>query len=338
MIPIIQNPTPESFTKWLNQEKTNLKALYHNYNTQKHNSADKVWAHLPSNTPHMADEGICYYSKKELKQELLQQQYNLCCYCGCHIQEDNADIEHLIPKSWDITQTFRYENLYASCIPKKNPRFADDGDTLETIIAKIKKEQNYTDDDMSANEITAKALSSLNNDIPPTQKLKKGDKVFIFIPDSNSRHCNAANSRHCNAARGDKEITIFPRATVTDYTKYDRGETKKEEPYNAKSCIEQFHFIQITKSVIIKTKTSDDQVTIDNLNLNHPELAYKRHKVWDNINKIWKQSISKLDKTEQIKKTQKLKENREKQTHREMIFVEIYYLKVKLDELKLNET
>jgi len=62
------------------------------------------------------EEGKVYYSKYDLKTELLKEQNNLCCYCNVEIKNDRkTPIEHLKPKGTYKHLTFEYKNLMASC-------------------------------------------------------------------------------------------------------------------------------------------------------------------------------------------------------------------------------
>jgi len=74
--------------------------------------------HFPSNPPKVKEEGKVYYSKYNLKTELLKEQNDLCCYCNTKIENDSkTTIEHLKPKEGIKNQhlIFDYDNLLASC-------------------------------------------------------------------------------------------------------------------------------------------------------------------------------------------------------------------------------
>jgi uncharacterized protein (TIGR02646 family) len=58
---------------------------------------------------------------KGLRENLLQEQGYLCCYCQQKIALENktVSIEHLIPRATDGTLLFEYNNLLASCLGGK---------------------------------------------------------------------------------------------------------------------------------------------------------------------------------------------------------------------------
>lgn len=58
--------------------------------------------------------------KQELKQQLLSEQGDICCYCEQKIKADTSHIEHLKPKSLYPKETFNYNNLLASCENSKS--------------------------------------------------------------------------------------------------------------------------------------------------------------------------------------------------------------------------
>lgn len=85
----------------------------------KKNDQPTKWDELQSYMPiDRREEGIIYYSKRELRQVLLKEQSNTCCFCEGKIIDDNStSIAHLEPREGD-TQTeriFDYYNLMASC-------------------------------------------------------------------------------------------------------------------------------------------------------------------------------------------------------------------------------
>lgn len=52
---------------------------------------------------------------KILKEQLIDEQYGICCYCMKRIRFDNAHIEHFVPQSEAPDQTLEYQNMMASC-------------------------------------------------------------------------------------------------------------------------------------------------------------------------------------------------------------------------------
>lgn len=134
---------PENFTRW---KELNAESLLPFYDT---NNAKAAWSYLASSQPEQSDEGIFYYSKDDLKDELLKEQGYLCCYCNRIIHNDEAiranseenidfndrrcTIEHVVPKSDNAEQnTFDYCNLAVSCsggerIPQSIERYCNSG-------------------------------------------------------------------------------------------------------------------------------------------------------------------------------------------------------------------
>lgn len=53
--------------------------------------------------------------KRKLKEELIQEQYGLCCYCMKKIDWYNSHVEHFIPRSLCHDKEMDYYNLLASC-------------------------------------------------------------------------------------------------------------------------------------------------------------------------------------------------------------------------------
>jgi len=64
-------------------------------------------------------ENHAYYSKEELRQALIDEQYSTCCYCESAIENHplKTKIEHLEPREGDTrtNRIFDYSNLMASC-------------------------------------------------------------------------------------------------------------------------------------------------------------------------------------------------------------------------------
>lgn len=53
--------------------------------------------------------------KRNLKEELIKEQYGLCCYCMKKIEWYNSHIEHFVPRSIAHDREMDYYNLLASC-------------------------------------------------------------------------------------------------------------------------------------------------------------------------------------------------------------------------------
>ena len=120
---IAKNEEPVAFTAWKERE---AESLDHHYAA---NNADAAWGHLHPNLPVQPEEGIQYYSKRELATSLLEEQGYLCCYCNRLIHQETpkpgdagfndrrTTVEHLDPKEADArNNTFGYKNLAASCM------------------------------------------------------------------------------------------------------------------------------------------------------------------------------------------------------------------------------
>ncbi len=53
--------------------------------------------------------------KSDVHASLLDEQGDICCYCGRRIDANSSHIEHLIPQSADPSKDLDYNNLLASC-------------------------------------------------------------------------------------------------------------------------------------------------------------------------------------------------------------------------------
>ena len=98
---IVKNESPTKFEDWKIANKPTK------------------WSDFLSNPPQYTEDGIVYYSRYELKEEILREQYSLCCYCNDILKNDyKTEIEHLEPREGDTNteRIFDYNNLLASCI------------------------------------------------------------------------------------------------------------------------------------------------------------------------------------------------------------------------------
>jgi len=59
--------------------------------------------------------------KEQLHRVLMNEQGNVCCYCGCRIEQKDSHIEHFHPQERYPAQTLEYANLLASCIRERGP-------------------------------------------------------------------------------------------------------------------------------------------------------------------------------------------------------------------------
>ncbi|HMR86545.1 MAG TPA: TIGR02646 family protein [Saprospiraceae bacterium] len=113
-----KNPEPKEFTDWKEQERETLESCY----SREIRPAESAWIELKSNLPNYEEEGICYYSTKQLKAELLDEQGFICAFCMEKLENNSqCSIDHLKPKSENPSEnTFDYYNLLAVC-EGKNP-------------------------------------------------------------------------------------------------------------------------------------------------------------------------------------------------------------------------
>jgi uncharacterized protein (TIGR02646 family) len=99
---IRKNPSPQAFEDW-----------------KKANNPTH-WDVLQNEPPHR-EEGVVYYTKRELRETLLIEQGYLCCYCQQRIENiESTVIEHFYPRNGgDKVQgrakMFDYNNLLAAC-------------------------------------------------------------------------------------------------------------------------------------------------------------------------------------------------------------------------------
>ncbi len=98
---IVKNNSPAAFEAWKSAENPTS------------------WNALGSFMPlENREEGVAYYSKKELRGVLLEEQNYTCCFCEMNIANNTSTtIAHLDPREGD-TQTeriFDYSNLMVSC-------------------------------------------------------------------------------------------------------------------------------------------------------------------------------------------------------------------------------
>jgi uncharacterized protein (TIGR02646 family) len=107
---IVKQEEPSPFVKWKIVQQTQLDSLI-----TEGKSGDEIWAILPSS---LSQEDIeDDYSKKHLRESLVQEQYYVCCYCNMRIKGKPLDtkVEHYLPKEIYRDKTFDYHNLMASC-------------------------------------------------------------------------------------------------------------------------------------------------------------------------------------------------------------------------------
>ncbi len=117
---ITKNDEPQEFIDWKVQEKGRLEQCY----MRESKAADCAWEHLPSNLPQLEEDGIIYYTKTKLKENLLNEQGHICAFCMNRLDNDSkCTIDHWVPKSQDARRyTFDYQNLLAACSGTKDDK------------------------------------------------------------------------------------------------------------------------------------------------------------------------------------------------------------------------
>jgi len=74
--------------------------------------------------------------KNKVKESLLGEQGFICCYCQQYIElNEQTSIEHFIARNTDLTKTFDYTNIFASCDGGKSER----GEQKKDNILKIER-------------------------------------------------------------------------------------------------------------------------------------------------------------------------------------------------------
>jgi uncharacterized protein (TIGR02646 family) len=109
---------PENFKDWKenwrarNDNNVKLEDLY----AQDGMTGDRLWRTL-ANPKHTSTGEKRLYSKSELKEDLIEEQGFICCYCNREITLDDATIEHFKEKGKqeNFHLAFDYENLILSC-------------------------------------------------------------------------------------------------------------------------------------------------------------------------------------------------------------------------------
>jgi uncharacterized protein (TIGR02646 family) len=73
-------------------------------------------AALPGAAPNWDDFGRRFpVVKRDLKDALRQEQFQVCCYCERIVTTTDSHIEHLVPRSANASRAYDYSNLLASC-------------------------------------------------------------------------------------------------------------------------------------------------------------------------------------------------------------------------------
>lgn len=134
-------------------------------------------------------EDLVASEKRNLKEELIKEQYGLCCYCMKRIDWYNSHVEHFIPRSVDSSKEMDYYNLLASCngyndnqenCGHKKDNWYNEyltisplSDECETIF-KYTPDGRILSDDMRGKETIEKL--ELDNDL-----LKRARKTAIYM-------------------------------------------------------------------------------------------------------------------------------------------------------------
>ena len=83
----------------------------------------KTWKALARTTPNWGYSYLQNPEKRELHEALIQEQGDICCYCGMRITRESSHIEHLKPQSsTDLDLSVEYTNLLASCQREREPK------------------------------------------------------------------------------------------------------------------------------------------------------------------------------------------------------------------------
>lgn len=115
---IDKKETPENLKNWRenwrarNDNNVKLENLY----SQDEMTGNRLWRVLPSSKYTSVGEKRLY-SKEELKENLVDEQGYICCYCNREIRVSDATIEHFKEKgkSEYFDLAFDYNNLLLSC-------------------------------------------------------------------------------------------------------------------------------------------------------------------------------------------------------------------------------
>ncbi len=106
---INKNTEPNEFVLWKSANQEKIDGLI-----AEGKSGDVLWDILYSSLS--KDVVVNDYSKAQLREALLQEQFYICCYCNDSIKGDSkTKIEHFLPKAKYRDRTFDYQNLLAAC-------------------------------------------------------------------------------------------------------------------------------------------------------------------------------------------------------------------------------
>lgn len=116
---IDKKTSPKEFENWKQQYRSGSgKTLQELYESDK--SGNDLWSVLPSSPIEeiRREEEFFYYSKQELRLEIIKEQGYICCYCNQEVKDNTTSIlEHFKPKGLEKHKklTFDYQNILISC-------------------------------------------------------------------------------------------------------------------------------------------------------------------------------------------------------------------------------
>lgn len=142
--------------------------------------------------------------KDVVKQQLVQEQFGICCYCGSRIFADhNTAIEHLQPKSDPRYRhlVFDYNNFGASCMggSKNIVHFLSRNESIEDVTRRFGVSYEHLED-VFINTDFQREKFAREYDL---ENLEVGNRIIIFkkLP---------PESQHCDTRKGNNEIEILP--------------------------------------------------------------------------------------------------------------------------------
>jgi uncharacterized protein (TIGR02646 family) len=97
------------------------------------------WKALANEDWQPSYDDLSGYSKKAVKDGLMEEQGYLCCYCERRLTPENSHIEHLRPQSDSTVDPLDFANMLCSCqnqLNKGDPRHCGNlkGDWFDTLL------------------------------------------------------------------------------------------------------------------------------------------------------------------------------------------------------------
>lgn len=197
---IEKSDEPEAFYRW--------KEHFQNIRGRKPDYADL------SKTEH-------YEIKQEVKQALLKEQHNLCCYCCAQLQDDKCHIEHFRPRTDYPQLSLEYDNLHISCNGKngdscghKKEDWFVEGITLSPLEPSIESKFTYLQngtieakdgnrdvklniDKLSLNEECLKIARKIMLDTSNILEAESLEELEIILDDLREMYPNDTNEIYC---------------------------------------------------------------------------------------------------------------------------------------------